>query len=377
MATTVGNVAPRHCTAGCASDADCNQGSVCECGDFVGRCVSATCASDADCTPGFFCQTHDSLPGCTSQAYACQRPGDLCGSDADCSASSACSAGIEGNHERSCSPKSCVPGRPFLVDGALRTAPIADRSDWLVAGAWPDTAVLSAALRERAGDFYAECAALEHASVASFARFTLGLLAVAAPPEFVAESVRAMADEIEHARMTYDIASHFLGRPVGPGALSTEGALGGSSTLDELALATFVEGCVGETLGAVEAREAAAHAVDPVLRAALERIADDEARHAALAFRFVAWALERSPTTFVQKLRAALESARVAETARDPGNDDCGGEPERYGVLTAAHRRAVRRHAFAEVVGPCTSALLERAPGSRFAGSTLQGPTKQ
>jgi hypothetical protein len=376
MATIVGEVAPRHCSTGCASDADCDDGWICECGDFVGRCMIASCTSDADCTPGFFCQTHDRLPGCSILGYACQRPGDACGSDADCNAASKCSAGDHGDRERTCSPMTCISGRPFLVDGALRTAPATERSDWLAGNAWPDAASLSRPSRERAGDSYAECAALEHASVASFARFTLGLLAVAAPAELVAESVRAMADEIEHARVTFDLASHFLGRRVGPGALSTEGALDDSSTLDELALATFVEGCVGETLGAVEAREAAAHAVDPVLRAALERIADDEARHAALAFRFVAWALERSPTTLVRKLRAALESVRVAESRRDPGDDD-GGELERYGVLTAEHRHAVRRHGFAEVVGPCTSALLEHAPGRRFAGSTLQGPTKQ
>jgi hypothetical protein len=377
ITTAIGGVAPRYCMPGCASDTDCDPGLICECGDFVGRCVSATCTSDVDCTPGFFCQTHDRLPGCSFQAYACQRPGDACASDADCNAASVCSAGYEGNLERTCTPRTCVPGRPFLVDGALRTAPVAERSDWLAASAWPDAELLSPALRERAGAFYAECAALEHASVASFARFTLGLLAVAAPAELVAESVRAMADEIEHARVTYDLASHFLGRRVGPGALSTQGALDDGSTLDELALSTFVEGCVGETLGAVEAREAAAHAVDPVLRVALERIADDEARHAALAFRFVAWALERSPTTLVRKLRAALESVRVAESGRDPGEDDGGDELECYGVLTAAHRLAVRRHGFAEVVEPCASALLQRAPGRRFAGSTLQGATKQ
>jgi hypothetical protein len=205
ITTAIGGVAPRYCMPGCASDTDCDPGLICECGDFVGRCVSATCTSDVDCTPGFFCQTHDRLPGCSFQAYACQRPGDACASDADCNAASVCSAGYEGNLERTCTPRTCVPGRPFLVDGALRTAPVAERSDWLAASAWPDAELLSPALRERAGAFYAECAALEHASVASFARFTLGLLAVAAPAELVAESVRAMADEIEHARVTYDL----------------------------------------------------------------------------------------------------------------------------------------------------------------------------
>jgi hypothetical protein len=253
----------------------------------------------------------------------------------------------------------CIPGRPFLVDGAPRVAENEPRSDWLRSSGLPDVSALSPELRENVGCFYAECAALEHASVAAFSRFTLGLLAVGAPADLVAESVRATADEVEHARTAYGLASHFLGRPIGPGALATHDAFDETLTLEGLALATFVEGCINETLSALEAREAALSAEHPALREVLGRIADDEARHSELAFRFVAWALERSSPTLRARIARAVENAESQISASTPGNESVGLQG--FGVLSAEHRRALRTQGFHEVITPCVKALLERS----------------
>ena len=57
----------------------------------------------------------------------------------------------------------------------------------------------------------------EHASIAAFARCSMLLLSVAAPPELVAASQRASLDEIAHARDCFALARRF-------GALAATGA---------------------------------------------------------------------------------------------------------------------------------------------------------
>jgi hypothetical protein len=72
-----------HCDYGCTEDADCGDGSICECGDPLGKCVLATCHSDAEC-PGLLClRSRDKSCG---ETYACQAAADLCTSNSDCKA---------------------------------------------------------------------------------------------------------------------------------------------------------------------------------------------------------------------------------------------------------------------------------------------------
>jgi hypothetical protein len=68
-------------------------------------------------------------------------------------------------------------------------------------------------------------ARLEHASVASFARFVLELLALGAPAELVHFAQRALGDEIDHARRCFSLASRYAQEPLGPAALQVDGAL--------------------------------------------------------------------------------------------------------------------------------------------------------
>ena len=164
---------------------------------------------------------------------------------------------------------------------------------------------------------------MEHASVAAFARFTLELLSLGAPAELVAASQRALADEIRHAKLCFGLATAYAGHALGPGPLSSEGALGAQS-LDAIVETAIAEACIGETLAAVEAAEAAAHATDPSVRRVLLAIARDEKRHAELGWRFLSWVLDVAPASARPALRARLceivEDARRrmrAETYRD------------------------------------------------------------
>ncbi|MGK3961732.1 ferritin-like domain-containing protein [Sorangium sp. So ce118] len=357
-AATGGEMLPGcFCHYGCTTDADCGAGQICLCGDPVGECVLAQCTSDDDCGR-LLCSSYVLNPGCGGTGFACQTPEDECASDADCAGDQQCSLET-GRH--TCTEPICVIGRPFLVDGAARTAEPAARDDWraVAPGAPPRREELSAEQQAALAAHWTRAALLEHASIAAFARFALQLLSLGAPPELVFAAQAAMGDEAEHARMCFELASAFAGRGVGPGPLAIDGALGGEGAR-EILVTTLREGCIGETVAAIEAAEAALHAADPAIRRALEKIAEDETRHAELAFRFAAWAVERDPSlgsAVFEELAAARREPAV------PSEEGPGGPLLGFGVLSAQQRREIRERALAQVIAPCARALLSRAQG--------------
>ncbi len=152
-------------------------------------------------------------------------------------------------------------------------------------------------------------AAFEHASVGAFARASLSLLAVGAPPELLAATHAAAADEVEHARLAYALASAYGGSGRGPGPLAVGGAVE-TPSIARLAVETFVDGCAGEATAALALREGAAASEDLEVRAILTRIAEDEERHAELAFRTVAWALGTGGDEVARGLDEALAALR-------------------------------------------------------------------
>jgi hypothetical protein len=117
---------------------------------------------------------------------------------------------------------------------------------------------------------------------------------------------------------------------------------------------------VVETLGAALAREQALAADDPEMRAALESIAEDEARHAELSWKIVAWAVGRGDERVRHAVERALSSPlppldRVASTTLE--------ELAPYGVLSNERTARVVEHGLRSVVEPARRAL--RAFSSR------------
>ena len=161
---------------------------------------------------------------------------------------------------------------------------------------------------------------MDHASIASFAKFSLQLVMVAAPPSLLADAHRAAIDEIHHARVAFAVASRLLGRPLGPGPVDLDGDVVGERTLAAVAAETMRDGCVGETVAVAEAREAGARAADPAIRHAMSCLHRDEQGHAELAWRFAAWAAEVGGAPIRQVLRDAFEAA-VALSAPSPNSD--------------------------------------------------------
>src|SRR5690606_10472224 len=194
----------------------------------------------------------------------------------------------------------------------LRWAPVHERADW------QDRSPVSLEhlpgdLRLAIGTHYQRAGQMEHASIAAFARFSLQLLLLGAPASLIEATTTAMADETRHARLCFGIASAYLGRTVGPGPLSIEGALSDQS-LENIVRTAIIEGCIGETLAALELAHAAGCAQEQNLAQMLADIARDEARHAELAFRFVAWAVQMHP--HLASL-VADELARIRTQARE------------------------------------------------------------
>lgn len=223
---------------------------------------------------------------------------------------------------------SCAIGRPLLRDGRPVLAEVPDgvegiAADWLL---------------------YAQ---MEHASVAAFHALGLQLLALGAPLDLLDAVARAARDEVHHADGAFRLASRFAGRPLAPGPLAA-GPVGPVSLVD-LAAAAAREGCVGETLGALLARESALVATDPEARAFFVRVAEDEAQHAALSWRLVAWALAEGGVPVREAVVAALrESPALVRTADAPA----------VGLLGPETTAAVVARGIREVLDPAARVLL-------------------
>lgn len=270
----------------------------------------------------------------------------------------------------------CCDGRPFLVGDELRTAAIVRRADWQ-GGERPAIDRLGAAERAALAAAWQADGLMEHASIASFARFVLHLMALGAPSSLVAAAQQAMADEVEHARRCFALAGAYAGHPVGPGPLAIDGALRGPLSLRDAAVAAVLEGCVGETLAAHQASTAAELASDPVVRRVLADIAEDEARHAELAWRFVAWALAQGDA----EVRAAVASALAGARPGAPSEDAERPAPIAAAVWRAHGRLSPREQArtlargYREIIAPCARVLLAGGvgePPSRL-GEALRG----
>jgi len=356
-----GNALPScSCSYGCVRDEDCGAGKICFCGNPVGYCVSATnCTTQSDCAAGFSCMTYITNPGCGGTAFACQTPADNCVNDTDCASGSQCAL-VNGSHQ--CQRILCAIGRPFLVAGEARVAGLAARGDWSTVLA-PCLDGVTEGARAVLSQRWTEIGLMEHASIAAFARFALELLSLGAPPALLVSTQSAMADETRHAQDAFALASAYSGAPVGPGPLAVDSALSARTPL-EIVRTAILEGCIGETVAAVEAAEALAHATDQAVRDVLARVTVEEQRHAELAWRFVKWVLDAGPTELRDSARHALLNIVETELAgatspADSAASDADAHVLAHGILPEQTRREIRRRVLSDIVGPCARALAD------------------
>ncbi len=142
--------------------------------------------------------------------------------------------------------------------------------------------------------------------------------------------------------------------------------------LTALAVATVREGCVGETLGALIASERARCARGPTLSGALRRIAADEARHAALAWRIVRWAIERGGEPVRCAVTDAFAASLASLEAREAAPQDHVDAElwHAHGRLTPSEELALAQRGACEIVEPCAAALVRGGNLARNGGSS-------
>ncbi|HEY5146351.1 MAG TPA: ferritin-like domain-containing protein [Polyangiaceae bacterium] len=156
-----------------------------------------------------------------------------------------------------------------------------------------------------------ENAKTEHASVAAFARLTLDLVALGAPPELLASAQSDGLDEIRHAQLCFALATAIDGRHVSPSpfpAALRARTLPRARTLALAALAvdSLVDGALHEGVSARVIARLARTAEVPAIRELLARLAADEGRHAANGWHVVDWCVREGGAPVVRALEGAV-----------------------------------------------------------------------
>lgn len=255
-----------------------------------------------------------------------------------------------------------VEGRPLRVgsERAARVAALRAGASWLV-----DTQVArpqDAAMLERLREHWLASARYEHASVAAFARVGLQLLSLGAPARLLRATQRAMADEVRHAQLCFGVAAAYGGAPASEaGPLRVDGCVSTRVELEDVLREAIFEGALNEGMAALEAHEGARACVDPVVRSVLSRIAEDEQRHALLAYQTVQWGLRAEPRRARELILACLRMGERHAPEPTFERDAAEGDPARsYGLLSSNRRAWLRREVWRDVVAPILTAMLER-----------------
>lgn len=227
---------------------------------------------------------------------------------------------VLGHSVRSVQCHRAVPGRPFVdsTGRAVRAFPVVEDAGYI----WSSTLVTESTQSPSLdnitttvinqnlillGNEWTKNALGEHASVASFSAFSIALMTNQAPSDLVEDALIAALDEVRHAKTSFDIASRLTGQEVRPGALPPSKHVFGQD-LKAMAMALATEGCVDETLSALEAAAEAgfikrvlADGADGTKYSSIDRdvlawigdelqiIALEEGNHAALAWRTFKW----------------------------------------------------------------------------------------
>lgn len=224
-------------------------------------------------------------------------------------------------------------GRPFIDGNGVdisTNAQVCERSLWSEPDASTTTTTttsttsttMSDARRQELSAEWANRAVAEHASIASFAAFTVALMSNQAPPDLIRDSLQAAMDELGHATVSFEMAALLSGQPLEPGALPAS-QHSFDNDLAALARATVLEGCVGETLSALEMaaevdeEEASTDHQDDLTVLLMDRtrtIALEEGRHSSLAWRTIHWVCSIDVDT-CETIKEQVLTSTLLETA--------------------------------------------------------------
>ncbi len=238
-------------------------------------------------------------------------------------------------------------GRPLQDQGEVVVAPAQfDHQNWSKPTCdpiFPDDKLV----REQLATAWLRDAQVEHSSVAEFSRIVADLIGLGASPELLRDTLLAAQDEIRHAERCFELASFYAEEPLGPAPMALPPHQARSAK--ELAVRTFIDGCIEETLGALLAQTSAERCEDPILREILANTAFDESQHAGLAWRTLAWILQNS-----EDKAEILAEIRTIPLPDIHGN---GVNLPQWGRLGLADQRSLRSRAWIRVVQPLLAEL--------------------
>ena len=265
-----------------------------------------------------------------------------------------------------------VNGRKFIVKGRSRTtfSQTCNLDTGKYAGEWkmgpPPIVSPNNTYNQEIGRFWLEQAELSHAALASFARNTLYLMSLGSPPGLLETSQKAGIDKINHARLFYGFANAFLGLELAPGPLDVEGCLD-DTDIRFITQSLIKEGCIEETIGAMEVRFRAHYVEDPSIKAALTQAALDETNHAQYAWETLEWIMEKFPDihgyvkeTFRIELERNLQMFECNSKRSDlPSTcaQSCTDSEEKkmfrsYGLIVDEDRDRIRESGIRDVIQP-------------------------
>jgi hypothetical protein len=176
---------------------------------------------------------------------------------------------------------------------------------------------------------------LEAASVPAFERLMRELEAHGAPASLRNAARRAARDEVRHARTITALAEEAGARVPQVRVAPFE-----ERSLEAIATENAVEGCVRETFGAAVAAVQAKRASHRGLRAAMRRIARDEAQHAQLSWAVADWIDAKLDAGARKRVRRMRERAAV-ELLREVSVDPSAIARRDLGLPSAAEARAM------------------------------------
>jgi hypothetical protein len=206
-------------------------------------------------------------------------------------------------------------------------------------GAWTTATMMLEAsenLPEGLADQWRENGKTEHASVAAFARLTLDLMALGAPPVLITSSNQDALDEIRHAEICFSLARALDGKSVSPSPFPQAQRVASLPrsrilALAQLAVDSLVDGALHEGVSARIIAKLAQRCEVAGIRTALKEIAADEGRHAAHGWAVVGWCLEEGGRPVAEALLGALRMLPDGMRSDLPEGASVGGW-ERWGI---------------------------------------------
>jgi hypothetical protein len=243
-------------------------------------------------------------------------------------------------------------GRQLRRFGRVLLPPLARSRTWLGAALHVQNA---AGAPQGLAEQWRENGRTEHASVASFARLTLDLMALGAPPALILAANQDALDEVRHTEACFALAHALDGREESPGPFPAARSAhtvprARALALPALAITSLVDGALHEGVSARVLGKLARRAENPQIIDILKQLAADEGRHAAHGWDVVEWCLAEGGSGVAHALAGAARALPAQMRSNLPRPAQSGAW-EAWGIHGEALEKAEYARARADVIG--------------------------